>query len=424
MDTMKRDVLQTGLAAKAASEELAQTSGRMRNDALQAMADALAERADEILAANGEDYRAASEAGTAAPLLDRLLLDDKRIASMSAALCSLAELDDPIGRVLEKRTLYNGIELSRISVPIGVVAIVYEARPNVTADASGLCIKTGNACILRGGSMAMRSVLAMTEVLSDAITSVGLPADAIQAISDVSHEATFELMGLHGIVDLLIPRGGAGLIHSCVENSKVPVIETGTGNCHIYLERTADPDKALAICVNAKTQRPGVCNAAESLLVDDAIADSILPAILKALSDKGVCLHCDEHSLRIAREADIISAVPADEDDWGREYLDLDMSVKCVSGTDEAIDHINRYGTRHSESIISEDEKACEVFLKRVDAAAVYSNASTRFTDGEEFGLGAEVGISTQKLHARGPMGLDALCSYKYQLRGAGQIRG
>ena len=314
----------------------------------------------------------------------------------------------------------NGIWLQQVRVPIGVVAMIYEARPNVTADAAALCVKTGNAVILRGGSLAIRSCLAITRVLAEAATGAGLPADAIQSIGSTDRAATDELMSLHGLVDVLIPRGGAGLIRSVVENSKVPVIETGVGNCHVYLHGSADPTMARRIVVNAKCQRPGVCNAAESLLVDESTYESVLPPILKALEASGVDVRGDERTCAL-HAIDHISL--AGEDDWGAEYLDLRMSVKVVSGLDEAIEHINRYGTRHTEAIVTEDYEAARRFLDEVDAAAVFVNASTRFTDGAEFGLGAEIGISTQKLHARGPMGLVALTTTKYMGLGNGQIR-
>lgn len=411
------------LKAREASRILSCCARETRDTALEKMADALREHVTEIIDANRHDMGAARMAGTSDLLLDRLMLDEHRIDEMAYALSCIARQEDPIGTVLEERVLDNGIQLQKVSVPIGVVAIVYEARPNVTSDAIGLCIKSANAAILRGGSMARHTNLVITAILDEAACAAGIPEGAIQSIEDVSHAATEELMSLHGIVDVLIPRGGAGLIRSCVENSKVPVIETGTGNCHIYLHEAADQRKAVDICLNAKVQRPSVCNAAESLLVDDSVADMLLPPVLKALSDAGVLLHCDDRSLVIARSSGITTAMEAEEGDWGREYLAMEMSVRCVQGLDQAVAHIDRYGTGHSEAIVSEDQDACDRFLARVDAAAVYANASTRFTDGGQFGLGAEIGISTQKLHVRGPMGVGALCSMKYQLRGTGQVR-
>ncbi|MGN0072907.1 MAG: glutamate-5-semialdehyde dehydrogenase [Coriobacteriales bacterium] len=416
------EVLTKCRAAKAASTKLASASGDARNAALLAMAAALREQSAAILAANGQDMDAARAADTPAPLLDRLLLTQERIDGIADALVKLSKLDDPLGEVVEGRTLYNGIQLTRRRVPLGVVAMIYEARPNVTADTAGLCIKTGNACVLRGGSMAINSCVAMAGVLAAAAEGAGMPSGCIQVIESTDRAATTELMEATGLVDVLIPRGGAGLIRACVENAKVPVIETGVGNCHVYVHSSADMNKAIPIIVNAKTQRPGVCNAAESLLVDECAADGQLPALLVALARKGVAIHADEHAARLAAELGI-PVQPAAEEDWGTEYLDLEISVKCVAGLDEAIEHINRYGTGHSECIVAQDADAILRFTNEVDAAAVYANASTRFTDGGEFGLGAEIGISTQKLHARGPMGLRELTSTKFVLVGNGQVR-
>jgi glutamate-5-semialdehyde dehydrogenase len=384
------------------------------------MSHALVAKQDEILAANEADMAAARAKGIGEGLLDRLELNPARIKSMSEALKALGQLPDPIGQIVEGYTLPNGLELSKVRVPLGVVAIIYEARPNVTADAAGLCIKTGNAVILRGGSMAIQSCIALTRVLAMAVAGVGLPETSIQCIESTDHSAAEELMGLHDYVDVLIPRGGAGLIRSVVENSKIPVIETGTGNCHIYIHEGADAEMARRIVVNAKCQRPSVCNAAESLLVDDAVFQEVLPAILKELEENGVTLFADEKTRSLGA---VHRIEPATEADWGTEYHDLRMSVKVVSGLDEAIKHINTHGTKHSEAIVTSDYAAARRFLHEVDSAAVYVNASTRFTDGGEFGLGAEIGISTQKLHARGPMGLEALTSTKYMLMGNGQIR-
>ncbi len=416
------EVLDKCRAAKAASTKMAAVSGQARNAALIAMAVALRSCSAEVLAANEQDMEAARQAGTPAPLLDRLLLTQERIEAIAQALVKLSKLDDPLGEVVEGRTLYNGIELTRRRVPLGVVAMIYEARPNVTADTAGLCVKTGNACVLRGGSMAINSCVALARVLAAAAEGAGMPAGCIQVIESTNRAATTELMEATGLVDVLIPRGGAGLIRACVENAKVPVIETGVGNCHIYVHASADMNKAIPILVNAKTQRPGVCNAAESLLVDECAADDQLPALLVALARKDVAIHADEHALRIAQDLGI-DAAPASDDDWGTEYLDLEISVKCVEGLDAAIEHINRYGTGHSECIVAQDADAILRFTNEVDAAAVYANASTRFTDGGEFGLGAEIGISTQKLHARGPMGLRELTSTKFVLVGSGQVR-
>ena len=417
-------VLDIARAAKQASAALATASLQQRNDCLAAMAQALRDKAGEIVQANEADMARAREAGTAAPLLDRLMLDEARIAGIAGALDELAALPDPLGQVQAARTLASGVEMQRISVPLGVVAMVYEARPNVTADAAGICMKTGNAAILRGGSMAHESNLAMTRILHDAAVSAGMPQNCIQAVPTTDRSATDELLGARGLVDVVIPRGGAGLIAHCVETATVPVIETGTGNCHCYIHDPADVQMARDIVVNGKCQRTGVCNALESLLVDESIALEALGAVLPALAENGVEIVGDELA-RKAGENVGVSVGAATEDDWGTEYLDLKISVKCLTGgVEEAIDHINRYGTHHSECIVTQDEAAAEAFLAGVDAAAVYWNASTRFTDGGEFGLGAEIGISTQKLHARGPFALEALTSCKYQLRGTGQVRG
>jgi len=413
-------VLHLAEQAREAASALGITSTEQRNKALLVMAHALMTKQDEILAANQADMDAARTSGTGAGLLDRLELTPARLKSMSEALRALALLPDPIGEVIEGHTLPNGIEVRQIRVPLGVVGMIYEARPNVTADAAGLCIKTGNAVILRGGSMAQNSNITLATVLSKAACDAGMPEGCIQAIETTDHSAAEELMGLHGYIDVLIPRGGAGLIKSVVENAKVPVIETGTGNCHVYIHTAADPDMARKVVINAKCQRPSVCNAAESLLVDESVYETVLPAILKELEDNGVTLYADEKTRSLGA---VMRIEPATEEDWATEYHELKMSVKVVSGLDEAIKHINTYGTKHSEAIITGDYAAARRFLQEVDAAAVYVNASTRFTDGGEFGLGAEIGISTQKLHARGPMGLTALTSTKFILMGDGQIR-
>jgi len=413
------EITQLALRAREASRALARTSTTVRNGALVAMAAALLAHADRILAANAVDMEAARVAGTPAPLLDRLMLDEGRIAGIASAVEALAREVDPIGQVVSGHRMPNGIQLRQVRVPLGVVAMIYEARPNVTADAAALCVKTGNAAVLRGGSLAIHSCLAISDVLAEAATNAGLPEHAIQSITSTDRAAADELMSLHGLIDVLIPRGGAGLIRNCVENSRVPVIETGVGNCHIYVHGGADAEMALRIVMNAKCQRPGVCNAAESLLVDEAVCDTHLPPILRALHEAGVELHGDERT----RALGVVDVIPATEQDWGTEYLDLKMSVKVVAGLDEAIAHINTYGTQHSEAIVTGDYAAAERFLDEIDAAAVYVNASTRFTDGAEFGLGAEIGISTQKLHARGPMGLAALTSTKYLAMGDGQVR-
>ena len=432
MTSIEESVRDIALRAQAASHAVGRASEKVRNQALFAMSASLRGNMADILAGNKVDMEAGKAAGMSSGLLDRLSLDEGRINAMADALESLAGLPDPLGRVLERREIEGGIELTRVSVPLGVVAMVYEARPNVTADAAGICLKSGNACVLRGGSQALHSNAVIVSALREAVVSAGLPADCVSFVDTADRAATDALMQLHGIVDVLIPRGGAGLIRHCIECSKVPVIETGTGNCHTYVHETADFDRAISILLNAKTQRVGVCNACESLLVDESIAADFLPKALRALAEAGVTVHGDaaaRHAADLAGNAVLSRFVDATDDDWGREYLALEISVKTVSGVEEAIAHINRYGTRHSECIVADDTMqagadAIEEFLAGVDAAAVYANASTRFTDGGCFGLGAEIGISTQKLHVRGPFALEALTTYKYQLRGSGQMRG
>lgn len=417
------EALEKAKRARIASRELAQTSSSQRCDALNKMADALVAQAAQILEANEADMSAAREKGTPEPLLDRLMLSHERIDGIADGLRQVAAQPEVLGEVLEGSELYNGLRMIKYRVPLGVVAMIYEARPNVTADAAGLCIKTGNACILRGGSLAQHSCLIISRILAEAAAGAGLPVDCIQSIEDPGREATDELMSLAGLVDVLIPRGGAGLIQHCVKNATVPVIETGTGNCHVYIHKQADPAYVEPIVMNAKTQRPGVCNACESILIDEEVAEVFLPTLLMALARAGVVIHADAPAAAIA-SAHGIETTAATEEDWGTEYLDMEISVKCVTGVEEAIAHINTYGTGHSESIISQDVSAVDAFQRQVDAAVVYANASTRFTDGGEFGLGAEIGISTQKLHARGPMGAAALTSVKYLVSGEGQIRG
>ena len=409
--------------ARQASTRLALLDEGARNAILYTMAKSLRENTAAILEANAADMDAAREKGTSDSLLDRLMLDEGRIESMAQALEALAALPDPTGKVLEERTLYNGLNLRRVTVPLGVVAMVYEARPNVTVDAAGICLKSGNAAVLRGGSLAHHSNVTLTHLLHDAAVAAGAPENCIVAIESTDRAETDELLGLRGLIDVLIPRGGAGLINRCVELAKVPVIETGVGNCHLYVEASGDQKMAIPIMLNAKTQRPGVCNAIESLLVDEAIAEEFLPNALAALDSAGVTIHGDETVARIG-EGIGIPVVPATDEDWGREYLGMEISVHVVSGPDEAIAHVNRYGTKHSEAIITGDASIADRFQREVDAAAVYVNASTRFTDGGEFGLGAEIGISTQKTHVRGPFALEALTTYKYLITGEGQVRG
>lgn len=427
-EDVSKMVERLALDAKKASVALATVSENARNDALHAMAQALRDEAPRIVEANAVDMKAAKEAGETDAILDRLMLDEQRVNAMADALDDLAGLPDPLDDVLEERVLYNGIELKRVSVPLGVVAVVFEARPNVSADAAGICVKSGNACILRGGSLAFNSNEVIADVLAKAAECSGLPEHSISNVATRDRAATDALMQLHGIVDVLIPRGGAGLIRHCVETSKVPVIETGTGNCHVYVHESADLEKAIAIVENSKCRRYGVCNACETLLVDSKVAGDFLPRILPVLIGHEVVCHCDEPSLAIAKdslsEAEFGDFTTLATDvDWDTEYLAPEISIKCVDGVEEAIDHINEHGTHHSESIVSNDKAANERFAKSVDSAAVYVNASTAFTDGGQFGLGAEIGISTQKLHVRGPFALQALTSSKYVLEGDGQTR-
>lgn len=407
-----------GAAAKSAARVLMCTDTETKNRALLAIADALVGAREEILAANREDVTAGENSGMTRAFLDRLSLSPERIDGMAEGMRQVAALPDPVGRVLSDTVRPNGLHLTKVAVPIGVIAVIYEARPNVTADSAALCLKSGNAVILRGGREAIHSNTAIVCAMRGALRGVGLPEDTVTLIEDTDRAVTQALMRLNGYVDLLIPRGGAGLIRAVVENATVPVIETGAGTCHIYVDRDADVPMAAEIVFNAKTSRPSVCNAAECLLVDRAIAAEALPVIAARLAEKQVELRADAEACAL-----LPNALPATDSDWGREYNDYIMAVHIVSGVDEAIDFIARYGTGHSECIVTDNPDTAERFLARVDAAAVYHNASTRFTDGGEFGLGAEIGISTQKLHARGPLGLEELTSMKYIVHGTGQVR-
>lgn len=408
-----------GSRAKEAASALLLLNQEAKNKALKAAAEALLENEEAILSANRKDVEASREKGVKESLIDRLKLTHERILGMAEGLREVAALKDPVGEVLSMETRPNGLQVGKKRVPLGVVGIIYESRPNVTADAFGLCFKTGNAVILRGGSDALSSNTAIVKVLRETLEACGITADAVQLLEDPSRETAKELMRLNRYLDVLIPRGGAGLIRTVVENSTVPVIETGTGNCHIYVDEHADLGMVVPIIINAKTQRMGVCNACESLVVHEKIASRAIPEIVKALREKQVEIRGDEEAIKLL--SDIL---PATEEDWGTEYLDAIISVKVVKNLDEAIRHINRYSTGHSESIITERYQNAMRFLNEIDSAAVYVNASTRFTDGFEFGFGAEIGISTQKLHARGPMGLEALTTTKYIIFGNGQIRG
>ena len=412
------NLLIMGKEARLASEILAITETSKKDETLKHAADLLEDAADSILQANAIDVERAVQKGVSDALVDRLRLDAKRISAMAGGLRQVAALQDPVGDILEEFTRPNGLEIKKVRVPFGVIGIIYESRPNVTADAFGLCFKTGNAVILRGGSDAISSNTRIAEVLRQAVRECGLPENSVQLITDTSRETVNEFMKLNRFVDVLIPRGGAGLIRNVMENSLIPVIETGTGNCHVFVDESADQDMALRIIDNAKTQRMGVCNACESLVIHEKIAGAFLPKLYRMLSEKNVVMHADS-----AAKAVVPSMEDATEEDFATEYLGASISIKTVSSVEEAIRHINTYHTKHSDTIVTSDMNHAELFLKQIDSACVYVNASTRFTDGEEFGFGAEIGISTQKLHARGPMGLRELTSYKYLINGNGQIR-
>ena len=405
-----------GQRAKAAESALALSGLEQRNTALLMMARMLREEPQAVMSANAKDMEEATELSTA--LRDRLLLNEKRLEDLAVAMEEIAALPDPLGRVLFEDTRPNGLYIRRITVPIGVIAVIYESRPNVTLDAAAMCLKSGNAVILRGGKEAIRSNTALTELARQALREAGLPEDSVQLVKDTSRESALEMMRLRGYVDLLIPRGGKGLISSALDNATVPVLQTGEGVCHIYVDKAADADMAREVTVNAKTSRPSVCNAAECLLVHKDIAEKVLPDIARALIARGVELRGDEQARALVPEM-----TEASESDWGTEFNDLIMAVRVVGDMDEALLHIETYGTQHSEAIITADLKAARRFLDSVDAAAVYHNASTRFTDGGEFGFGAEIGISTQKLHCRGPVDVKALTSTKYVIEGTGQVR-
>ena len=407
-----------GEAAKVAEPKLNKLTTKEKNDALLAVAEGLINDTPKILAANEKDMKQGKINHMPEGLLDRLLLTEDRIKSMAEGLRQVAELEDPVGEVMDTFQRPNGLKVVQRRVPLGVIGIIYEARPNVTADAFALCFKTGNVVILKGGKDAFHSNLSITESIRSSLEAQGICKDAIQLITDNDRQVTKEFMKLNEYVDVLIPRGGAGLIRTVVENATIPVIETGTGNCHIYIDKDADIDMAIPIIINAKTQRIGVCNACESLVVHEAIKDKLLPRLAQELKKYNVEMRGDEKVCEVLDDIKL-----ATEEDWGTEYLDYIISMKTVSSVEEAIAHINKYNTKHSEAIITNNTETAEKFLNEIDAAAVYVNASTRFTDGFEFGFGAEIGISTQKLHARGPMGLKALTSYKYVIYGQGQIR-
>ena len=414
-----RQLLEIAEDARRVKHAVAKLGTNDKNRGLLAIADALIAHADEIIAANRIDIENGRAAGLADGLIDRLMLDEKRIAGIAEGCRQVAALPDPVGEVLGMHKRPNGLLIGQKRVPMGVIGIIYEARPNVTVDAAALCFKAGSACILRGGKEAFHSSMCLTQLMRAALESEGLPADAINLVEDTSRESANQMMKLNGYLDVLIPRGGAGLIRAVVQNATVPVIETGTGNCHVYVDASADLDMAQRILVNAKCQRPSVCNAAESLLLHKDVAAAFLPMAAEGLAPDGVVLHGCPRTMELLGN----NVQPATDEDYGREYLGYEISCKVVDSLDEAIDHINRFNTGHSECIVTRDYTASQRFLDEVDAAAVYVNASTRFTDGFEFGFGAEIGISTQKLHARGPMGLTALTTTKYIIYGNGQVR-
>ncbi len=412
------ELIKKGSLAKSASRVLATLSTSAKNDALLAIADALVDNADYIIGENMKDIEAGRANGLNEGLIDRLALDEGRISGIAEGLRQIAALPDPIGETVWGAKRPNGLAVTKVRVSLGVIGVIYEARPNVTADAAGLCIKSGNAVILRGGKEAFNSNMAIVKVMQEAGYGAGLPEGSINLVENTTRESATALMRLNEYLDVIIPRGGAGLIKAVVENATVPAIETGTGNCHVYVDASADLEMAKNIVINAKTQRPSVCNAEEKLIVHRAVAEKFLPVILTELADRGVEIVGDEEVCRIFPKA-----TPATEEDWGTEYLDLKIGVKVVDTIGEAIGHINKYNSGHSEAIVTNSYANSQKFLDEIDAAAVYVNASTRFTDGFEFGFGAEIGISTQKTHARGPMGLTELTSTKYKIEGNGQIR-
>ncbi len=416
------DLNETGKSARAAAYYLQTLSADRKNEGLRAVADALVKNAAGIIGENAKDLEKARAAGTSDALLDRLELNEKRIEDMALSVRQVCDLEDPVGEVLSESTRPNGLLIKKVRVPIGVIGIIYESRPNVTSDAFSLCFKTGNAVILRGGSDAIHSNTAIVDVIRKALKEVNINPDAVSLVTDTSRQVAGEMMKCNKYIDLLIPRGGAGLIRSVVENATIPVIETGTGNCHIFVDESADIDMAVNIIYNAKTQRMGVCNAAESLLIHENIAADAIPAICKSLRAKDIEIRAGVRAFTLA-PGSAPDMKNATEEDFATEFLGPVISLEIVSNVDEAIDHINRYTTHHSEAIITKDGANAEKFLNGVDSACVYVNASTRFTDGFEFGFGAEIGISTQKLHARGPMGLIELTSYKYKVYGDGQVR-
>lgn len=413
-----KTLIESAAAAKAAGMAVAQLTTEQKNAALLAMADALEDRCAEVLAANAADMERERANGMSPDMLDRLMLNEKRVADMALGLRQVAELPDPVGEVMSEWTRPNGLLIRKVRVPMGVIGIIYEARPNVTVDAASLAFKAGSAILLRGSGSAYESNAAEVRIMRDALESAGVTPDAVCLVEEKGHDVVDKMLTLRGYIDLIVPRGSARLINNAVEKATVPILQTGTGNCHVYVDESADYDMAEAIVINAKTQRTSVCNAAETLLVQENWAEAHLKDLLKALTDKNVELHGDEDAARYTT-----GMIPAAESDWADEYLRLAMAVKVVPDVKAAVEHINRYGTKHTECIVTADAANADYFLKNVDAAVVDWNASTRFTDGFEFGFGAELGISTQKLHACGPMGLEEITSYKYMVIGTGQVR-
>jgi len=423
MESAVKELEQKAKAAKAASKKLAFLSTEIKNKALLNIAEALIDKQDEILAANKVDYEQAKASGMSEAMLDRLMLSASRLEAMSQDVKTVAALPDSVGEVFEMRTLANGLQIGKKRVPLGVIGAIYESRPNVTVDMSSLCLKSGNAIILRGGKETINSNTALARVVQQSCLEAGMPDGAIQFIESTERALVNHMLKMKGIIDLIIPRGGAGLIKLVSENATMPVVTGGVGVCHTYVDKSADLNKATAIAYNAKVQRPTVCNALDCVLVHNQIAKDYLPSIAKEWAKANVEMHCDERAMVILNSIPSLKLIPATDEDWGKEFLSLTAAIKVVDSLDEALEHIERYGSGHSEAIITEDYSAAMRFLNEVDAACVYANASTRFTDGAQFGLGAEIGISTQKFHARGPMALKELTSYKWIIFGSGQVR-
>jgi len=423
MQSAVTELEQKASAAKTASRQLAFLATEVKNKALLSIGDALAARRDEVLAANNLDYKESEASGMSAAMLDRLMLSPDRLEAMAQDVKTVAGLPDPVGEVIEERTLPNGLQLSKKRVPLGVIGAIYESRPNVTVDISVLCLKSGNSVVLRGGKEALRSNMALATVVQEAAYQAGIPQGAVQFIESTDRTLVDRMLKMKEMIDLLIPRGGAGLIKFIAENATMPVVAGGVGVCHTYVDKSANIEKAVAIAHNAKVQRPTVCNALDTLLVHAEVAERYLPLVAQEWAKAGVEMHCDERALAVLKPIPSLKLVPAKGEDWGKEFLALIGAIKVVDSLDEALEHIERYGSGHSEAIVAEDNSAASRFLNEVDAACVYANASTRFTDGAQFGLGAEIGISTQKFHARGPMALRELTSYKWVVIGSGQIR-